>query len=163
MFHGSPTLKELMAMPLPPIREQKRLMFRPSQWQVSHVYKLVNDSVFYNALRKPELILKPRCRKYWGMCYGSHEKLRNGSYCKIELMDKWISPQWMIATLAHEMVHQYQWDIAGPEREEEGLNPIMSHGPSFFQFRDLLEEHDIPLKTAHSQRRWYKHQSLFKC
>jgi len=39
----------------------------------------------------------------------------------------------------------------------------MSHGPSFFNFRDLLLEHDIPLKTAHSQRRWYIHQDLFKC
>ena len=163
MFHRSPSLKELMASELPPLYHQKRLLFRPSHWQVSHVYTLVNDAVFSNVLRKPELIIKPRCRTYWGMCMGAASRERTGSYCKIHLMDKWISIQWMVATVAHEMVHQYQWDIEGPERESEGKESIMSHGPSFFKFRDLLLEHDIPLKTAHSQRRWYIYQDLFKC
>ena len=156
-------LAELMREELPPIAYQKRLCYRTDYDEVVALYRLINKTIFNNKLIMPEIEVMARCRKYWGMCIGSHDKLKNGSYCKIELMDKWISPQWMIATLAHEMVHQYQWDIAGPEREAEGLNAIMSHGPSFFQFRDLLKEHNIPLKTAHSQRRWYKHQSLFKC
>jgi hypothetical protein len=39
----------------------------------------------------------------------------------------------------------------------------MSHGPTFFRFRDKLEKYGISLKTAHSQRKWFKHQDLFKC
>jgi len=163
MHESTVSLKKLMATALPPRYMQKRLLFRPTHWQVNQLYNIINDSVFHNQLRKPEIIVKPRCRKYWGMCTGDTTKYRTGSYCKIYLMDKWISTQWMIATLAHEMVHQYQWDIEGPEREEEGKESLMSHGPSFFQFRDLLAEHNIPLKTAHSMRRWYIHQDLFKC
>ena len=97
------------------------------------------------------------------MCSGAVRKYYStGSYCEIEMMDKWFCPQWMVTTLAHEMCHQYQWDIVGPERDEQGYKPIMSHGPTFFQFRDDLNNHYIPLKTAHSQRRWFKHQDLYK-
>ena len=156
-------LRNLMNLPLPNLYQQRRLHFRPSQYQVHYVYDLLNDSVFANRLMKPEIIVRPRCREFWGMCQGETQMRHTGSYCQIHLMDKWISAQWMIATLAHEMVHQYQWDIEGPEREEEGRESLMSHGPSFFQFRSLLEEHGIPLKTAHSMRRWYIYQDLFKC
>lgn len=162
MHSGHLTLRELMAFPLPSIYEQKRLHFRPTYGLVHHIYEMVNYEVFDNELKKPHIYLLPRCRKYWGMCIGDTKKYRTGSYCEIRLMDKWISMQWLVAIIAHEMAHQYQWDIMGPERAEEGKEFLMSHGPSFFQFRDTMREHDIPLKTAHSQRRWYKHQNLFK-
>lgn len=156
-------LTDLMNHPLPTIYQQRRLQFRPPEYQVHRIYDLLNDSVFKNKLKKPELIIRPRCRKFWGMCHGQSEISRTGSYCRIHLMDKWFSVQWMVTILAHEMVHQYQWDICGPEREQLGKESIMSHGPSFFQFKDSLKEHGIPLKTAHSMRRWYLHQNLFKC
>jgi hypothetical protein len=78
-------------------------------------------------------------------------------------MDKWYSRQWLITVLAHEMCHQYQWDVQGLERLKKGKEPIMSHGPSFFVFRDKLKEHGIALKSAHSKRRWFLHQNMFKC
>lgn len=162
MFERSATLRDLMALPLPPIYQQKRLVFRPDYWHINYVYRLLNDCIFDNELKKPEIILAPRCRTYWGMCLGETRRQNTGSYCRIRMMDKWISAQWMITTLAHEMAHQYQWDIIGPEREEEGKDFLMSHGPTFFQFRERMEEHDISLKVSHSQRRWYKHQNLFK-
>jgi hypothetical protein len=162
MAYTDLTLRELMELPLPSYTEQKRLYFRPSPRQIHHVYELINYHVFNNKLRKPRLIIAPRRQKYWGMCIGNIEMQKTGSYCDIELMDKWISVQWMVATLAHEMVHQYQWDILGPQRYDEGKPFLMSHGPSFFSFKDKLEDHFIPLKTAHSQRKWYKHQDLFK-
>lgn len=77
-------------------------------------------------------------------------------------MDKWYCKQWLVNTLAHEMCHQYQWDIIGNQRLIEGKQPIMSHGPSFFVFREQLKEHGINLKTAHSKRKWFKYQNLFK-
>lgn len=156
------TLPELMSIPLPSITEQKRLYFRPNRRFIHHVYELLNYSVFNNELKKPTLTVAPRRRNYWGMCIGHISAQRTGSYCDIVLMDKWISIQWMVATLAHEMAHQYQWDILGPERHYEGKDFLMSHGPSFFRFREPLEHNSIPLKTSHSQRRWYEYQDLFK-
>jgi hypothetical protein len=156
------TLPELMSSPLPSLTDQKRLYFRPSVRQVHHVYELINHCVFNNVLHKPRIHLAPRRRNYWGMCIGNVYLQKTGSFCDIHLMDKWISIQWMVSTIAHEMVHQYQWDIMGPERFNEGKDFLMSHGPSFFMFRDSLAQLDIPLKVAHSQRQWYKHQDLFK-
>lgn len=101
-------------------------------------------------------------RKYWGMCLGHIHRTHTGSHCTIEMMDKWFCVQWFVTTLAHEMVHQYQWDVLGPEREKDGKSWLMSHGPSFFDFRDHLCDYNISLKTSHSQRRWFKHQNLFK-
>lgn len=156
------SLSELMDLPLPSIHEQKRLPFRPSTRFIHHTYELLNYEVFGDYLYKPKLDIVPRCRQYWGMCLGMTYRDYTGSHCQIRIMDKWFCAQWFITTLAHEMVHQFQWDIIGPEREKDGKNWLMSHGPSFFDFRDVLEEHDISLKTAHSQRRWFEHQDLFK-
>lgn len=155
-------LRELMSLPLPTISEQKRLLFRPSVRFVHHVYELINYEVFGYELYKPRLEIQSHCRKYWGMCMGETYRDYTGSHCRIRMMDKFFCPQWFVTTLAHEMVHQYQWDILGPERQENGKDWLMSHGPSFFQFREHLEWHGISLKTAHSQRRWFKHQDLFK-
>lgn len=162
MGYRNLTLPEIMSLPLPSMTEQKRLHFRPSARQIHHVYELLNYHVFNEKLKKPHIMIAPRRQKYWGMCIGNLDIQKTGSFCTIELMDKWISVQWMVATIAHEMVHQYQWDIMGPKRFNEGKDFLMSHGPSFFTFREKLEHYMIPLKTAHSQRKWYKHQDLFK-
>ena len=162
MFLTQLSLNELMNLPLPSVYEQKRLIFRPSNRFVNYVYELINYEVFDNILHKPKLETQSHRRKYWGMCIGNVHRSYTGSYCEIKLMDKWFCPQWFVTTLAHEMVHQYQWDILGPERQQQGKDWLMSHGPSFFQFREDLKCHHISLKTAHSQRRWFKHQNLFK-
>ncbi len=155
-------LRDIMELPLPTITEQKRLLFRPSVRFAHYAYELINYEIFDNVLYKPKLELKSHCQKYWGICYGNLYRDNTGSHCRISLMDKWFCPQWFITTLAHEMVHQYQWDILGPEREKNGKDWLMSHGPSFYEFKPDLAEHNISLKIAHSQRRWFKHQNLFK-
>jgi len=156
------SLSELMDLPLPSVTEQKRLPFRPSKYFLNHAYELINYEVFGDYMYRPKLELQSNCQKYWGMCMGHVRPSISGSYCTIRMMDKWFCPQWFITTLAHEMVHQYQWDIIGPEREDAGKDWLMSHGPSFYQFREDLEWHNISLKVSHSQRRWFKHQDLFK-
>jgi len=78
-------------------------------------------------------------------------------------MDKWFCKQWLITVLAHEMCHQYQWDVLGYKRVKAGQKPIMSHGPSFFIFREKLAMHGIPLRRAMGVRSWFRYQNLFKC
>ena len=152
-----------MESPLPSIGQQKRLSYRTNINEVTRLYKMLNWYIFDNTLSMPTLEVVPRCRKYWGMCYGSYDApIRNRSSCKIRLMDKWYCKQWLVAVLAHEMCHQYQWDIQGLERRKVGKDPIMSHGPSFFVFRDRLKKHGISLKGAHSRRKWFLYQNLFK-
>lgn len=153
-----------MQDPLPAVSDQKRLSYRPTKAEAVRVYKLINETIFNNQLSLPAIELKSNCRKYWGMCYGEHSPIKyRKTRCRIRLMDKFYCRQWFILILAHELIHQYQWDIIGPERENIGKKRMLSHGPSFFQFRDKFIEHGIPLQISLRTKKWFKHQDLFKC
>lgn len=141
-----------MNTPLPPISFQKRKGYRPSLREVKHIYKLLNKYVFNNKLVMPPLQIGI-CRTYWGMCVGLHQSTKKGTYCKIRLMDKWFCVQWLVTTLAHEMVHQYEWDV---------LRKKMTHRQSFFMWRDVLAKYNIDLKTYHGQRKWFRYQDFYR-
>jgi hypothetical protein len=69
-------------------------------------------------------------------------------------------------TIAHEMVHQYQWDVYRWELAEDGRQIYMNsgaHGPSFYMFRDRFEHYGLNLKISFGQKRWFKHQNFSKC
>lgn len=159
-------LYRLMSRELPTITEQKRLSYRTDEAEVRYLFRLINKEVFNNELPIPTFQVVPRCRDYWGLCEAKHFEPNPDtprSDCIIRLSDKWFCKQWLITTLAHEMCHQYQWDVYSKKRVEKGLEPIMSHGPSFFQFKTKLARHGIPLRLGSSKRLWFKHQNLFKC
>lgn len=155
-------LQELMLTPLPCKSYQKRLPYRPSQREVERIYNLLNEEIFCGRLKKPEIHLG-RLHHAWGWCLGDQSLQKNGSYCMIKLSDKWYCIQWLIITLAHEMSHQYQWDVIGPKRTIQGKDFLMSHGPTFFQHRRKMKQHNIPLKTAFKIKKWFKHQDLSRC
>lgn len=151
------SLQELMDTPLPNLTAQKRLLFRPDLQDVEHVYDLLNEQVFNNVLIRPNIKLG-KCREYWGMCYGEDNPYNNGTYCRIKLSDKWYSVQWMVTMLAHEMSHQYQWDIYSHGRKTR----VMSHGPSFYRYQMNMYRHNISIKTTYSSGMWFRTQDLFK-
>lgn len=158
------TIKKWMSTELPGITNQRKRKYKTSQEEVTEIYDVLNKIIFNDKLIRPELIVKSRCRGYWGMCFGKNYFPKRGqTNVKIVLSDKWYCKQWLIMTLAHEMCHQYQWDIVGPKRIKQNKEPIMSHGPSFFKYRDRLKEYGIPLKRSHGTKRWFQHQNLFKC
>lgn len=142
-----------MATPLPSITQQRKKSYRPSKKEVIKLYDLINKYVFKNKLTRPPITLGI-CRKYWGMCQGFEHYTRRGTMCRIHLSDKWYCVQWLITTLAHEMAHQYEWDILG-----RGL----THRRNFFIWRDALAKVHIDLKTYHKMRRWFKYQDFKKC
>jgi hypothetical protein len=159
-------LQRIMSQELPTISAQKRLLYRTDLGEVKYLFKILNQEIFNNELSMPEFEILARCREYWGMCQAKHfipnlNSSRSG--CLIRLQDKWYCKQWLINTLAHEMCHQYQWDVISKKRVRKGMRPIMSHGPTFFVFRDKLAKHGIALKRANSTNRWFKHQNLLKC
>ena len=155
-------IRAIMEAPLPSITYQKRKGFRVGPAEVKYAYKIVNRYVFDNQLRMPEITIGIT-RDYWGMCMGSCVVYPTGSYCRIKLSDKWFCPQWFMNVIAHEMAHQYQWDIDRYDRADNGLEPIMSHGPSFFMWRDRFAQYGLTLKTANGQKRWFDHQDFTKC
>jgi Ni,Fe-hydrogenase III component G len=46
---------------------------------------------------------------------------------------------------------------------EQGMRPLLSHGPSFFIWRERMQYYGLHLKTAHSRRRWFMHQDFYRC
>ena len=157
-------LLQLMSEPLPSIGLQKKLSYRPTKREVKKLYNIINEEIFNNELPPAHLEVKSHCRGYWGLCMSTgFNPKKKSSQCKIRLSDRWYCKQWLIDTLAHEMVHQYQWDIYSKERAVEGKEPIMSHGPSFYKFRKQLAEYGIVLKRTSRTSLWFKYQTLSKC
>lgn len=161
----SKSLLEMMTEDIPSLPYQKREKYRTSRREVVGLFKLLNKEIFNNKLPMPEFRILKRSTDYWGMCSAKHyiPVTSKRSNCIITLDNKWYCKQWLIMTLAHEMCHQYQWDINSVKRMKEGKPPLMSHGPSFFIFKNKLAKHGIPLRRDHSISRWFKHQNLFKC
>lgn len=155
-----------MSMELPTISAQKRLVYRTDLKEVRHLFRVLNMTIFDNKLPMPEFIIFRRGKDYWGLCealdFRPNPNVKK-SNVRIHLSDKWFCKQWLIDTLAHEMCHQYQWDVYSKQRMKNGQEPIMSHGPSFYVFRDKLAEYGISLKRHHRMKKWFKHQNFFKC
>jgi hypothetical protein len=154
-------LLKLISSPLPGLSYQRKKLFRPSRSQVTRTYNLLNHSVFDNKLCKPRIILRREYRSI-GWCIGSYIRFNTGSFCTIYLANKFYCQQWFVMILAHEMCHQYQWDIDRLHRILRGLPGLLSHGPSFFQHRSRLAEFGIPLQKRVSPHRWFKYQDLRK-
>jgi hypothetical protein len=155
-----------MNQPLPSITYQRRKQFRPCADEISYSYDIINRYVFDGQLRKPE-ITTGQIKNAWGHCKWLDKRQTAKTYCSIWLADKWFCPQWFIQTLAHEMIHQYQWDIYRFDFQAKYDRPMFidsgGHGPSFFAWRQRFAEYDMHLKTWYGQKRWFKYQDFTKC
>ena len=156
-------IRAIMEAPLPSLTYQRRLGFRPSYADINYAYNICNRYLFDNRLRKP-VITQGQRRSTWGFCNWEDDYDHTGSYCTMALMDKWFCPSWFIQTLAHEMVHQYQWDIYRFEEHDGDYEKNSgAHGPDFFMFRDRFDHYGLRLKQWYGQKRWLKHQDWYKC
>lgn len=159
-------LRKIMALQLPGITYQKRKSFRPGEEDINYAYSIINKYVFDSALTRPD-IQPGRQRQVMGFCQWNLEEQDSGSWCNIGLLDKWFCPQWFMNILAHEMIHQYQWDIYRWDHlEQHGRKMCESsgaHGPTFYMWRERFEFYGLSLKISFGQKRWFKHQDFTKC
>jgi hypothetical protein len=153
-----------MDKPLPSKSAQRAKVYRPSVKEVKALYRLINREVFYGSLPMPKFELR-RLHNVLGMCEGREGPLRKTkSYCTIVLTDRYYCRQWFISTLAHEMVHQYQWDIYSNIRVKRGQPRNMSHGPSFYVWRKKLKKFGIALKAnSLREHHWFAKQDTKEC
>jgi hypothetical protein len=158
-------IRKIMEMELPSLSYQRYKSYRPHDEDIDYAYNIINKYVFDNRLRKPEL-MKGRLIHCWGECSWYHELQDTGSYTTIKISDKWFCPQWFMNTLAHEMVHQYQWDVYRWDHYDLYGKDIYQHsaghGPSFFMWRDRFDHYGLNLKTWFRQRKWFKYQDFNK-
>jgi len=161
----SSKLGRLMNEDLPSISYQRRMLYRTTPKEVLTLFKVLNREIFNNKLPIPKFEVVSNCREYWGFCVGTDFDLdeTTKSNCLLRVSDKWYCKQWLITMLAHEMCHQYQWDIYSVRRLKRGLPTVLSHGPSFFKYKKKLARYGIPLRVGLSRANWFSYQDFFKC
>lgn len=159
-------IRRMMEAPLPSITEQRYKVFRPNELDIIYAYNTINRHVFKNQLRRPD-IRTGRVNRAWGECAWHWDEQASGSYCDLWVADKWFCQQWFLNVLAHEMVHQWQWDIYRWEHQEiYGRDPntqTSGHGPSFHCWRDEFEYYGLNLKGWFRTKKWFKYQDFTKC
>jgi predicted SprT family Zn-dependent metalloprotease len=98
--------------------------------------------VFNGVLEFPEKIIIQDRKKwdFWGECEGWQRGHRYGPhYTKaIRLQKTYLDPKRFIDVMAHEMVHQYEWERQG----------VMTHGKTFWAWKEKLAEKGIPLTSS---------------
>jgi hypothetical protein len=157
-------LKTLMESDLPSKTAQRQKKFRPKEKEVKAYFRLINREIFHNRLPMPKFYIR-RLHDAVGICEGKEGPVRKTkSHCIIHLVDRYYCIQWFLSTLAHEMVHQYQWDVYSNIRVKRGLPRHMSHGPSFYIWRKRLAKYGIALKanTLH-EHKWFSTQDTSIC
>jgi len=105
--------------------------FRPTIHDCREVFRNINNQVFNGELKMPNFRLV-YSKDYWGMCVGNLDDNRT---CTIYMNKSFLSKRLFIDTLAHEMVHQWEWLV----------NENMTHGPAFFLWKRHLAEFNIHL------------------
>ena len=163
MYHNT-TLLDLMSEDLPNRTFQRKMQYLANIREVKALYRLLNKEIFNDRLIMPKIYIKSRLKGSWGECYGADTPFNQAkSRCSITLADRWYCKQWLVMTLAHEMCHQYEWDILSKTRVQHGLPSIMSHGPTFFRWKKKLQTKGIPLKKWYDHDKWFMTQQLHKC
>lgn len=150
-------IQQLISTKKPPITTQKRKPFRPTVQEVETFYDIINEDIFDSILVRP-LISLVNLRKTWGWCLAG-DSLVNGTYCEIKLHNKWYTPEWCMNILAHEMCHQWQYDI------HRWLEPSteMDHGETFSRWIPKFASHGLHLKTIYHHTTWFECQDFSKC
>jgi len=140
-------LEQMLEAPMPTKSEQRRRSYRPDEAEAKRVFRAINKAIFGDTLHLPPIRFA-RTKACWGWCDGTVKPYGEEyvPYTKeIVMYPYYPSIHLFIATLAHEMVHHWQWTVKSVERRAQGKEPLMSHGPSFTQWRQLLKKYGLPL------------------
>jgi hypothetical protein len=155
-----------MESELPSISYQKKKLFRPNDTDIVYAYNLINRQVFRNQLYRP-IIRTGRVNSSWGVCQWFDRERKFGTFCEIWLADKWFCQQWFMNVLAHEMIHQWQWDVYRFDHMTQFGRDInyhsSGHGPSFFVWRDEFKHYGLNLKGWFRTKKWFIYQNFDKC
>ena len=109
--------------------------FRPTIQDCREVFRNINKQVFNNELKMPNFRLV-YSKAFWGECTGD---LTDNAKCLIKMNKSFLSKRLFVYTMAHEMVHQWEWLV----------NENMTHGPQFFLWKNELSKFGIVLSRKY--------------
>jgi len=114
--------------------------FRPTIQDCREIWSNINRNVFNGELKMPSFRLV-YTKAFWGECQGV---LEDQTRVKMKINKSFLSKRLFINTMAHEMVHQWEWLN----------NENMTHGPQFFLWRDQLANYNITLSRCYRMKHY---------
>jgi hypothetical protein len=114
--------------------------FRPTIADCREIWRNINRNVFNNELKMPSFRLV-YTKAFWGECQGV---LEDQTQVKMKINKSFLSKRLFINTMAHEMVHQWEWLV----------NENMTHGPQFFLWREQLANYNITLSRCYRMKHY---------
>ena len=114
--------------------------FRPTISDCREIWNNINRNVFNGELKMPSFRLV-YTKAFWGECQGV---LEDQTRVKMKINKSFLSKRLFINTMAHEMVHQWEWLN----------NENMTHGPQFFLWRDQLANYNITLSRCYRMKHY---------
>jgi hypothetical protein len=109
---------------------------------VEDIYDAINRAVFNGVLERPKIVVRDYTKRgMWGECEGWQRGSRWGPHYTVVIRIEKHFPNLkkLIAAVAHEMVHQWEWDKCG----------VMTHGTStFFLWEERLRYKGIRLSVT---------------
>jgi len=109
---------------------------RPCRAQLESIYDSINRAVFAGALNRPKFKLSSD-PSFWGEIEVGHKINRWGerqTIC-IRFAREFPSMKSMINTMAHEMVHQWEWE----------RNDNFTHGQAFYAWNERLADRGLKI------------------
>ena len=114
--------------------------FRPTISDCREIWSNINRNVFNGELKMPSFRLV-YTKAFWGECQGV---LNDQTKVKMKINKSFLSKRLFINTMAHEMVHQWEWLN----------NENMTHGPQFFLWREQLANYNITLSRCYRMKHY---------
>ncbi len=109
---------------------------RPRHAQLESIYDSINRAVFAGTLERPKIRLSSS-KYFWGEIEVGYRVHRHGARHTLcmRFVRQFPSMKSMINTVAHEMVHQWEWE----------RNNNLTHGQAFYAWNDRLSNRGLRL------------------
>ena len=117
--------------------------FRPTVKDVEEWFDILNEQLFGNKLDPFGKISIKRHKRFHALFH--YWPKRENRPTELTVYRKFRNKKLFVEILAHEMIHQYQWEVEGPRRMTRGLRYRFGHGKSFFRWRAKFNKFGIPL------------------
>ena len=108
--------------------------FFPTKHLITRWFNILNEEIFNNEVYPFHDIQKKGCHAE----HIPYEESNGKVYGVLSIADRFINKNEFLFTLAHEMVHQWQW---------MKLNKT-DHGESFFKWKNKFAKFEIPLGVS---------------
>ena len=109
---------------------------------VEDIYDAINNAVFNGVLTRPKIVVRDYTKRcIWGECEGWFRGSRWGApYTQVIRIERHFpNLKKLIAAVAHEMVHQWEWEYYS----------VMTHGSTtFFAWEERLRSKGIRLSIT---------------